>query len=121
MRLIAELVLLLLYLAIIAFHAAIEDARWADKVAAGVALLGAAIVPLILMSVVFWPRLHQNPTLSVSGSSGDAAVMVLGLLATAAGFWMYGTAMVLARLRCVILERERHSDWVTRCSGGNFK
>ena len=116
---IAELVLLLFYLAIIAFHAAIEDADRADKAAAVVALIGAAIVPLSLMSVVFWPKIHQNPSVTVSGSSDLAVMTVAGLLAVAAGFWMYGSAMALARLRCVILERERRSDWVTRCTGGN--
>ena len=45
--------------------------------------------------------------------------MVIGLFAMAAGFWMYGSAVALMRLRCVILERERQSDWVTQCSGGS--
>ncbi len=118
-RLIAELVLLLIYLAIIAIHATSGEPRSADRIAGIVALLGAAIVPVNLMSVAFWPRLHQNPSLILSGPSGTAVTVVAGLLAMAVGFWMYGTAAVLARLRCVILERERHSDWVTQCSRGN--
>jgi len=39
----------------------------------------------------------------------------LALTAVAAGFWMYSSAMVLMRLRCVLLERERQSEWVTQC------
>jgi heme exporter protein C len=119
-RLIAELVLLVLFLAIMASHAALEDASRADKVAAVVALAGAVIVPLNLMSVAFWPRIHQNPSITLSGTPDLAVTMVIGLLAMAAGFWMYGSAMALMRLRCVILERERHSDWVTRCSSENW-
>jgi heme exporter protein C len=26
--------------------------------------------------------------------------------------WMYVIAVTLARVRCIILERERHADWV---------
>jgi heme exporter protein C len=36
----------------------------------------------------------------------------------ALGFWMYSIAAVLARVRCVILERERHTDWVAAEIGG---
>ena len=119
-RLIAELVLLLVYLAIIAIHMSADEARRADRIAGIVALLGAAVVAVNLVSVAFWPRIPQYPSPSMTGSSGTALTVVTGLLAMAAGFWMYGTAVVLARLRCVILERERHSDWVTRCTGEDY-
>lgn len=119
-RLIAEIVLLLVYLAIIAIHMSAEDARRADRIAGIVALLGAAVVAVNLVSVAFWPRIHQYPSLSMNGSSGTALTVVTGVLAMAAGFWMYSTAAVLARLRCVILERERHSDWVTRCTREDY-
>lgn len=118
-RLIAGLVLLLLYMAVMALYAALDDVRRADRIAAVVALFGAAIVPLNMMSVAFFPRIHQNPSVILGGSSDFAVKTIVGLLAVAAGFWMYGSAAALMRLRCVILERERHSDWVTQCSGGN--
>jgi heme exporter protein C len=38
--------------------------------------------------------------------------MLLGMLIMALGFWMYSIAVVLSRVRCVILERERHTEWV---------
>jgi heme exporter protein C len=37
--------------------------------------------------------------------------MLAGMLVMALGFWMYSIAAVLVRLRCVILERERHTEW----------
>jgi heme exporter protein C len=36
----------------------------------------------------------------------------------ALSFWMYTIAIVLSRLRNVILERERHSAWVTELVEG---
>jgi heme exporter protein C len=44
--------------------------------------------------------------------------MLIGMLIMARGFWMYSIAAVLARVRSVILERERHTDWVMAEIGG---
>jgi len=27
-------------------------------------------------------------------------------------YWMYAIAVALTRVRCIILERERHTEWV---------
>jgi len=32
------------------------------------------------------------------------------------GFWMYSIAVTLARMRCVILERERQPSWGKQAS-----
>jgi heme exporter protein C len=34
------------------------------------------------------------------------------MLLMALGFWMYSIAITLARVRAIILERERRSDWI---------
>jgi heme exporter protein C len=41
-----------------------------------------------------------------------AATMLWGMLIMALAFWMYSIAAALARVRSIILERERQSDWV---------
>jgi hypothetical protein len=41
-----------------------------------------------------------------------------GLLALSLGLLLYAGAAALLRLRCVILEAERQSDWVARRGGG---
>ena len=41
-----------------------------------------------------------------------SAGMLLGMLVMALAFWMYSIAVMLMRLRSIILERERNSDWV---------
>ena len=38
--------------------------------------------------------------------------MLWGMLLMALAFWMYSIAVALARVRNIILERERHADWV---------
>jgi heme exporter protein C len=47
-----------------------------------------------------------------------ATPMLTGMLLMALAFWMYCFAVALARLRSVILERERHAVWV-RAELGN--
>jgi len=46
-----------------------------------------------------------------------AKTMLLGMLIMALGFWMYSLAAVLARVRSIILERERHTEWVAEYVG----
>ena len=38
--------------------------------------------------------------------------MLAGMLLMALAFWAYAIAMALARVRNLILERERHTEWV---------
>jgi heme exporter protein C len=40
-----------------------------------------------------------------------AATMLTAMLLMTFGFWMYSIAVVLARVRCVILEREQLPSW----------
>jgi heme exporter protein C len=41
-----------------------------------------------------------------------AATMLWGMLLTALAFWMYSIAVALLRARTIMLERERHTEWV---------
>jgi heme exporter protein C len=41
-----------------------------------------------------------------------AAIMLIGMLVMALALWAYAIVVVLQRVRCIILERERHTDWV---------
>lgn len=112
MRLISELILMSLYLGFIALRAAIDDALLADKADAVLALAGIVNIPINVLSVQWWTTLHQGASIGLSGPPGVTPSMLSGMLAMAAGFCLYGCAATLLRLRCVILERERNSDWV---------
>jgi heme exporter protein C len=38
--------------------------------------------------------------------------MLMGMLIMVIAFWMYTIAIALVRVRSIILERERHTEWV---------
>ncbi len=111
-RLLSELILLSLYLGFIALQAAIDDPRLADKAGALLAIAGIVNIPINVLSVRWWITLHQGASISLTGAPSMALSMLTGILAMAVAFWFYGCAVALLRLRCVILERERNSDWV---------
>jgi len=111
-RLTSELILLFLYLGFLSLQAAIDDPRRADKAGAVIALVGVVNVPIIYFSVKWWNTLHQGASVSLTRSPSMAATMLIGMLLMALGFWMYSIAATLLRARCIILERERHSEWI---------
>ena len=111
-RLTSELILLFLYIGFIALQAAIDDPRRADRAGALLALVGAVNVPIIYFSVRWWNTLHQGASISMTSAPKMAVTMLTGMLLMALAFWMYSIAVTLVRVRCIILERERRSDWV---------
>jgi heme exporter protein C len=111
-RLTSELILLFLYLGFIALQAAIDDPRRADKAGAILALVGVVNVPIIYFSVKWWNTLHQGASVSLTKSPSMAQAMLWGMLLMALALWMYSIAAALARVRAIMLERERHAGWV---------
>ena len=112
-RLTSELILLFLYVGFIALTSAIDDPRRADRAGAILALVGVVNIPIIYYSVKWWNTLHQGATIRVGEESTMAATMLVTMLIMALGFWMYSIAVALSRARCIILERERNSTWVS--------
>ncbi len=111
-RLTSELVLFFLYLGFMALHAAIDDTRRADKACAVLAVVGVVNVPIIYFSVQWWNTLHQGASVSMTRAPSMATTMLAGMIVMAFAFWMYSIAVALARVRAIILERERHAGWV---------
>ena len=111
-RLTSTLILLFLYLGFLALQSAIDDPRRADKACAVLALVGVVNVPIIYFSVSWWNTLHQGASVSMTRSPSMAAPMLWGMLIMVVAFWMYAVAAALARVRNIILERERHTEWV---------
>ena len=111
-RLTSELILLFLYLGFLSLHAAIDDERRADRATAVLALVGVVNVPIIYFSVQWWNTLHQGASVSVSSAPSIATPMLVGMLICTLAVWCYCIAVVLARVRVIILERERHAAWV---------
>jgi heme exporter protein C len=111
-RLTSELILLFLYIGFMALQASIDDRRRADKAGAVLALVGVVNIPVIYFSVKWWNTLHQGASVSLTKAPSMATTMLVGMLVMALAFWAYSIAVALARVRCIILERERHSDWI---------
>jgi heme exporter protein C len=115
-RLTSELILLFQYIGIILLRAAIDDLRRADRASAVLALVGVVNVPIIYFSVRWWNTLHQGASVSMTASPKMATTMLTAMLIMTVGFWMYSFAVTLARVRCVILDRERQPMWGNQSS-----
>ena len=73
------------------------------------ALVGVINVPIIYFSVQWWNTLHQGATIRLIGKPTIAAPMLTAMLIMLAACWFYSVAVVLIRLRCIILEREQNA------------
>ena len=110
-RLTSELILLFLYVGIIALWAAIDDVKRGDRAGSLLTLIGAINVPIIYFSVKWWNTLHQGSSINLMKAPSMAAIMLQGMLIMAIAAWFYTIAIALVRVRRIILERERQSDW----------
>jgi heme exporter protein C len=110
-RLTSELILLFLYVGIIALWAAIDDVRRGDRAGSLLTLIGAINVPIIYFSVKWWNTLHQGSSINLMKAPSMAAIMLQGMLVMAIAAWFYTIAVALVRVRRIILERERQTDW----------
>jgi len=74
----------------------------------------ASIVPVIYYSINCpdpneCASLHQESSLKRVESN-----ILIAMLVVTAGFWMYCFAVILMRVRNIILQRESHTQWVER-------
>ena len=115
-RMTSELILLFLYFGYIALRNAIDDPRRADRASSVLALVGAVNVPIIYFSVKWWNTLHQGASVSLTAAPKMAAIMVTGMLVMTFAAWFYSIAVVLVRVRAIILERERGAHWINEAA-----
>jgi len=105
-RLTCELILFFLYVGFLALRASVDDPRRADRFSAVLVLIGMLNLPIIYLSLSWWnPSPHQGVAASLTGSPKMASSMLGAMLVMAAAFWMYANAVVLTRVRCLMLER----------------
>lgn len=113
-RMTTQLILLFLYIGYLALQSSIEDTRRSDRASAVLAMVGLAIVPVIYYSINCpnpneCASLHQESSLKRVESN-----ILIGMLVTTLGFWMYCFAVILMRVRNIILKRESHTSWVAK-------
>jgi heme exporter protein C len=99
-RMTSMLVLLFLYFGYLALAAAERDRGSGGRMSALFSLLGAANLPIIHYSVIWWNTLHQGQSISfIRASSTIAAPMLWPLLGAALGFGLLFGAIVMMRMR----------------------
>ena len=79
--------------------------------AALLAIIGLVNLPIIYFSVKWWNTLHQGATVKFTGTSMHAT-MFTGMMLMTLACWMYSIGTALVRVRAVILDRERRTQWV---------
>ena len=110
-RMTSELLLLFLVLGVIALRQAIEDPRRADRACALLSLVGIVNVPIIYFSVQWWNTLHQGASIRAGGATIETT-MLAGMLLMTLAFWSYAIAVILVRVRAIIVDRERSAAWI---------
>lgn len=111
-RLTSELVLLLLYFAVLACYQAVNNKDNAERMIAVLVLVGLVDLPVIHYSVYWWNTLHQGATLTVLSKPKIAASMLYPLLLSLLGFFLFSIWIILERVRNELLWRERRQSWV---------
>lgn len=104
-RLTSVLVLFFLYLGFIALSDAFDDRARGERSAAILALVGFVNVPIIKFSVDWWNTLHQPASVIKLDGPAIHSSMLTPLLLMAAGFTFFFFAVLLIRMRALMLAR----------------
>jgi heme exporter protein C len=104
-RLTSELILFLLYLAVIALWHTVDDPSRAARAAAILTLVGAIDLPIVKFSVDWWNTLHQGSSVfRIGGSTIDPSILT-PLLTMAGAFTLLFVTLLVAAMRNEILRR----------------
>jgi heme exporter protein C len=71
--------------------------------------VGVINVPIIYFSVNWWNTLHQGGTIRLLEKPKMTGSMLAAMFIMLAACWLYSIAVVLVRLRHIILEREQQA------------
>jgi heme exporter protein C len=104
-RLTSELVLLLMYLALIALWQAVDDPGRAGRVVAILTLVGTVNLPIIKFSVDWWNTLHQGESIFRAGGSTIDPSMLTPLFVMLVAMTLLYLALLLSAMRNEILRR----------------
>lgn len=111
-RMTSFLILLFLYTGYMALQSAIDDPRRSDRASALLLVVGLSLIPVIYWSVncpdpIQCTALHQR-----SGLGKIEGNILFSMLTMTLAYWAYSFVTTFLRIRNIILERERHTDWV---------
>lgn len=113
-RLTSELILLLLYLALLVIKNAFPNKEQGEQIMAILSLIGLIDLPIIHYSVYWWNSLHQGATLSLFAKPKIANVMLYPLICTMLGFIFYCIWLALHKAQQEVLRRDYQQNWVKK-------
>ncbi|MPV86018.1 heme ABC transporter permease CcmC [Ostreibacterium oceani] len=113
-RLLAELLLLFLYLGYWSLTITIERKAFADKMGAILLVVGVINIPIIHYSVVWWNSLHQGATIMKLGKPSIDASMLWPLLICLLGFLCFTIAYGFAATRYQMIAANNEKRWLER-------
>ena len=95
------LLLFFVYCAYMALARADADRGGDGRIPAVFGLAGTILLPIIRYSVIWWNTLHQGPSIGLTRSSIDPAIL-WPLPIMLAGFTLFFAAIVLMRMRAML-------------------
>ena len=111
-RLTSTLILFFVYVGYMSLRASFEEISKADRASGVLAIVGAVNLPIIHYSVIWWSSLHQGPSIKKLDTPSIPADMLWPLLVLILASTVFFGAILLARVRAEVLDRERNSRWV---------
>ena len=75
-RITSTFILLIQYIGLVALRSSFNSRQTADQILSIVAIIGAVNIPIIKFSVDWWNTLHQNASITTSGSAIDSEMLI---------------------------------------------
>ena len=118
-RLTSTLVLFLFYLAIIGMQSTFASRKSADTAVSIITLVGVVNLPIVKKSVDWWNTLHQPASISISGESSISNEMLVPLLFSILGVYLFVLFTGLLSMRAEISSREQNKEWFKKLLSKN--
>tara|TARA_B100000214_G_C23883292_1_gene588299 strand:+ start:218 stop:967 length:750 start_codon:yes stop_codon:yes gene_type:complete len=110
-RLTSYLVLFLFYLAIIGMQSTFTSRKSADTAISIITLVGLVNLPIVKKSVEWWNTLHQPASISITGESSISNEILIPLLLSISGIYLFVFFIGLLFMRAEISSREQNKAW----------
>ncbi|WP_130471446.1 heme ABC transporter permease CcmC [Candidatus Magnetaquicoccus inordinatus] len=105
-RLTSMLVLLILFMGLMALRNALDDPHKSARATAVLALIGAADLPIIHFSVVWWRTLHQPPSFDGPAKQTITGELLPPLFVMSLAFFLLGMWLLVLKSREIAARRQ---------------
>jgi len=112
-RITSTLILFIMYLGILTLHGAFSNLEKADRLMSILVVVGVVNIPIIKKSVDWWSTLHQQASISVSGSSSIDPSMLYPLFISVIGLGFTLISLGILNSHSYIFTREKNKRWVS--------